>query len=403
MMDGLVTRVFFRGLVFNQSWEDPDIDRAALMVRQGEDRVLSIASGGCNGLSLLCLRPRYLTLIDVNPAQTHLVQLKLAGIRTLEHGEFYRLFGEGSPVGAVDLYRRSLRSALPEPSRDYWDAHLALLRAGLGVSGKLGSFLVWFRRYMNRSIGRARIEAFFSTETIDEQRDFYWAEIAPRLWSPLTMRVLGSRFALALAGMHPGQRNLVDSAQGIPRYLRERVEYVLTTLPLRTNYFAAQAALGRYWDRRACPPYLYEENLPILRELVDSVSIVTGSVEDHLRTVPAGSIDCFNLMDIFDWMTPGERSANFRRVLDAASASGRLIYRSTIVESAMPAEFQERVVEDRLLADELFPLDRSFTYANIHLYRVRSASRSDGPPTGLRSAAGDDACGSDEVGRRARD
>jgi S-adenosylmethionine-diacylglycerol 3-amino-3-carboxypropyl transferase len=371
LTDEIVTRVFFRGLVFNQSWEDPEVDRAGLRLNAGHDRVLSIASGGCNGLSLLCLRPRALTLIDLNPAQTHLVHLKLAGIRTLDHDDFYRLFGEGSPVGAERLYRDALRAALPEESRAYWDAHPAVLRAGLGVSGKLGSFLVWFRRFLHWRIGRDRLEAFFATETIESQSEYYWAEIAPRLWSDLTMRILGSRFALALAGMHPSQRNLVDSAQGVPRYLRERVEYVLTTLPLRDNYFAAQAGLGRYWDRRSCPPYLLEENLPVLREQLDTVTVVTGSVDDFARSLPAGSFDCLNLMDIFDWMTPAARSATFRSVLDAASGSARLLYRSTIVESELPAEFADRVVDERALADRLFARDRSFTYANIHLYRVR--------------------------------
>lgn len=366
--DAVATRVFFRGLVFNRSWEDPQVDAGALLVRPGQDRVLAVASGGCNGLSLLCLRPAALTLIDVNPAQIHLVQLKLAAIRTLEHQDFYRLFGEGSGEGAEQLYRGALRAALPEESRAYWDAHQAVLRRGLGVAGKLGAFLILFRRYLDWRVGNSLVEEFFRTDSLELQRAFYWEQIEPRLWSGVTTRMFGSRIALSLAGMHPRQRALVDSAQGIPSYLRERIEYVLTNLPLRENYFAAQAALGRYWTPAASPPYLHENNFAVLRDMVDAVTVVTGSVQDFVRVAPAGFIDCFSLMDIFDWMTSEVRSSTLRGVLDAASDGGRLIYRSTVVDAGMPAELADRVLEQRELADALFAGDRSFTYASIHVY-----------------------------------
>ena len=50
---GLLERLFttaFRGLVYPQIWEDPVVDLAALDIRSG-DRIIAIASGGCNVLS----------------------------------------------------------------------------------------------------------------------------------------------------------------------------------------------------------------------------------------------------------------------------------------------------------------------------------------------------------------
>ena len=52
---GLQERLFtfaFRKLVYPQIWEDPVVDLEALQLQAG-DRVIAIASGGCNVLSYL--------------------------------------------------------------------------------------------------------------------------------------------------------------------------------------------------------------------------------------------------------------------------------------------------------------------------------------------------------------
>ena len=50
---GVRERIFtfaFKGLVYPQIWEDPDVDLKALEIKPGE-RIVTIASGGCNVLS----------------------------------------------------------------------------------------------------------------------------------------------------------------------------------------------------------------------------------------------------------------------------------------------------------------------------------------------------------------
>ncbi|MCK4686027.1 MAG: DUF3419 family protein, partial [Pirellulales bacterium] len=50
---GLLERMFtlwFRGFIYNQIWEDPRVDAAALELGP-ESRLLTISSGGCNVLN----------------------------------------------------------------------------------------------------------------------------------------------------------------------------------------------------------------------------------------------------------------------------------------------------------------------------------------------------------------
>ena len=63
--EGLLERLFerlFRGLVYTQIWEDPEVDLAALALRP-DSRVVTIASGGCNVLSYLTADPERITAI----------------------------------------------------------------------------------------------------------------------------------------------------------------------------------------------------------------------------------------------------------------------------------------------------------------------------------------------------
>ena len=72
--EGLLESMFerlFRGLVYTQIWEDPEIDLEALAL--GPDcHVVAIASGGCNVLSYLTADPARITAVDLSLAHVAL-------------------------------------------------------------------------------------------------------------------------------------------------------------------------------------------------------------------------------------------------------------------------------------------------------------------------------------------
>jgi S-adenosylmethionine-diacylglycerol 3-amino-3-carboxypropyl transferase len=373
-LNQLIERTYFRGLVFNQSWEDPVLDREALRISADRDTVLSITSGGCNCLNLLCLRPRRLICVDANPAQTYLLELKLAGVRHLDHAEFRSLFTSRGGTDAVAIYRRALRPALPAEARGYWDNNTRVLERGILTQGKLGFFLTWLQRYLRWRVGEARVRRLFEAGTIDDQRDFYYREIHPRLWNGTTLRILGSRPVLACAGMHPAQYDLIRGSTGIERYIRDRVDYVLTRAPARDNYFVAQALLGTYTDAESVPPYLLERNFDTLRHMADRVVNITAPLAEYLDSSPESSIDRFNLLDIFDWMDRDAHMATVRSVLRAGSQGGRFIYRSAIPSHPVPLELRKVVISEDDLAQRLFERDRSCTYSSFYVYRIDKES-----------------------------
>ncbi len=366
----MIEEVYFSGIVFNQSWEDPIMDREALQIAPDRDRVLAVTSGGCNSLNLLCLSPKELMCVDANPAQTYLMDLKVAGIRQLDYDDFFDFFGARAPQRSNVLYQSALRGALPAPAQRYWDRNIRLFERGFYSQGKLGLFLRIVRLCLRTSLGERVIRDFFQVETLTEQREYYLARIAPRLWRSPLLRLMNSRMLMYLAGMHPKQYDLIDRHMGIGHFIRARVDHLLTDIPVRPNYFLAQAALGGYLDREHVPPYLLEANFAVLKRNVDRISNVTDRVQSYLDQQPDGSIDKFSLLDIFDWMDPPSFEGTLRGVIRAGVEDGRFIYRSTVRSLPPPDALQSMVVGEPDLAEELLQSDRSGLYSSFYVYRI---------------------------------
>ncbi len=107
-------------LVYNTCWEDPRLDHEALQLGS-EDEILMITSAGCNALDYALAGPKQVIAVDVNPRQNALLELKLAGIRTLEYEEFFDLFGRGQSDAWGSLYARRLRPQLSAAAKSIWD------------------------------------------------------------------------------------------------------------------------------------------------------------------------------------------------------------------------------------------------------------------------------------------
>ena len=129
---GLLETLFataFKGLVYAQIWEDPEIDMEALAITPDCD-IVAIASGGCNILSYLIADPRSITAVDLSTAHVALNRLKRTAALHLPDWEaFYRFFGSAHDVANLDAYRRHLAPQLDRDTRSYWEQRGAF---GLG-------------------------------------------------------------------------------------------------------------------------------------------------------------------------------------------------------------------------------------------------------------------------------
>lgn len=362
-------RIYFKGIVFNQSWEDPEMDRQALHV-QPSDTVLSITSGGCSSLNLLCLGPQRLITTDANPSQNYLMELKRAAIRSLDHETFFDIFGAWEPKRIDEVYHSDLRLQLSEGAQRFWDKRLDNLKKGLYTMGKMALFCRILRLYLFRTVGRQTLYGLFDLESLEEQERYYRDNIEKKLWKKSTNWFLNLKPVIYLAGIHPNQLELVDKRVGVYDFARKQVSHVLTRIPIKQNYFLAQAILGRYLDKENVPPYLRAENYPRLQSGIDKMDIVTGWLGPTLDAQEEGSVNKFNLLDIFDWMDEEQFEGALRSVIRAGADGGRLIYRSGIYDLPAPDSLKDHLEPHEDLAKQLLDQDRSILYGAFHVYTI---------------------------------
>ena len=92
---GILEHLFawmFKGLVYPQIWEDPEIDLEALAITP-QSHVVAIASGGCNILSYLIADPQRITAVDLNKTHVALLAVHSDGSVTYGHGWYMPLEG----------------------------------------------------------------------------------------------------------------------------------------------------------------------------------------------------------------------------------------------------------------------------------------------------------------------
>ena len=265
---GVLERLFtlmFQGFVYNQIWEDPDVDLKALAL-QPHHKVITIASGGCNVLNYLAADPAKIVAVDLNPNHVALTRLKLAALTYLpSYEDFFRFFGQANDKANRVAYDEILSEKLDRETRRHWEKHIPLhgrrinmFARNLYRYGLLGRF-IGILHAVAKLHGK-KLENILQARTLTEQRAAFDLLIAP-LFNYRSIRLLSkSPVSLYALGIPPAQYDeLVSDSGGNPiAVLRERVERLACDFPIHDNYFAWQA-FGRGYDianREAVPAYL---------------------------------------------------------------------------------------------------------------------------------------------------
>jgi S-adenosylmethionine-diacylglycerol 3-amino-3-carboxypropyl transferase len=385
--EGLLERLFerlFRGLVYTQIWEDPEIDLEALALGP-DSHVVAIASGGCNILSYLTAGPAQITAVDLSQAHVALNRLKLVAASRLPSWEmFYRFFGAADDEANVSAYDRLIAPHLDPESRTYWQGR------GLQHFGRRRISIFARNAYRHGLLGRfiglahaaARLHGvdlrdLLSARTLDEQRHFFETALAPLFDRRAVRWATGNRLSLYGLGIPPAQYEVLAGSRGMSAVLRERVERLACGFSLNDNYFAWQA-FGRGYgggDQGPLPPYLRREQFDIVRARVDRVEVMNRSVTEYLASCPAASRDRYVLLDAQDWMTDDQLNALWAEITRTARPDARVIFRTaaepSLLEGRLDPALLGRWRYEAAASQDFTARDRSAIYGGFHLYVLR--------------------------------
>ncbi|MER3431070.1 MAG: DUF3419 domain-containing protein [Blastocatellia bacterium] len=391
---GLLERIFaiwFDGFFYNQIWEDPNIDIAALRI-DSDSRILTIASGGCNALNYLLESPKSVTAVDLNLNHLRLLELKKAAALYLPDFEsFFEFFGFGKGQNTESNYHRYIAPHFDRQARDYWESNsligsvttgprLAFFRdRGLYQHSRSAVALRFFHWLANfHSLHPAKILA---ASSLDAQQRIFEEEIAP-FFDLAIVRLIG-RLSMTLFGLGIPPKQFEELANGSKRnaslidVYRNRIRRFACEFPISENYFAWQA-FGRRYDtqrRKALPAYLKRENFVRLRSNAPTLALIHCPVTQVIAETPKGTFNRFVFLDAQDWMDNDAINHLWTLIRDRGEPGSRIVFRTagelSPIESRLDPEIRQSFQYEAEESSRLARLDKTAIYGGFHLYVLK--------------------------------
>ena len=372
-------------LVYVTCWEDPRLDRVAMKLTEA-DTILVLTSAGCNALDYALDSPHHVYAVDLNPRQNALLELKIAGIKSLDFETFFQLFGEGYLPDFNKVYQQKLRDHLSPFSQQYWDLHGTRLFSGaysFFFHGTTGLFARIVNFYIDQIIRlREGFNELLSATTIEDQRRVYYDHIECNFWKLPLQKFTSNNLVLSLLGVPLQQRQQMERylENGVADFIKNRCHEVFADTPIWDNYFWRVFLEGKYTSD-CCPDYLKRENFDFLKAgAVDRVSVHTQSVAQFLEQENT-QISRFVLLDHMDWLSSNqhpELEREWRAIVNNASPQSRILFRSAGFEVDYVDPIQVSVQNqnyrlgdlltyDTDLAKQLHQEDRVRTYGSFYI------------------------------------
>lgn len=349
-------------IYFAQIREDSRVERR-LQSSDGARRVLTIGSGGCSAFSLLDDAIEDLVVVDANPAQCALIELKRAALVALERDDYLAFIGERPALHRLGTYR-DLEGELSDGARTYWRGHQARVASGVngcGVTDRL--YKLVGENLTEVVLGPENVEALFACSTMDEQRAFFAEHLDNDRWVT-AVRVLFSRWTQSC--FYPPLWSARSSESKFGDFYAAQIKDAIVSRPVADNYFLYQLLTGHYLHDRAdgVPAYLSDEGYAAARRNVEKLRLVNSTVDQCLDTV--SDVHAFYLSNIFDWGSPAQHAAVADKARRAASTEGAIVlHRSMYGEGQLAEVFGSHLQVRQEMSKELTELERSMLYTEV--------------------------------------
>jgi len=240
---GFLERLFtlsFRGFVYPQIWEDPEVDLEALKLDKSS-RIMTIASGGCNVMNYMTEQPAAIKAIDLNPAHVALTRLKITAIKHLpDYESFFLFFGHADDKRNVQNYKQYIRPNLDAFSRKYWDAwspfrgrRINYFRKNLYQFGLLGRFISVVH-ILAKIYGEDPRE-ILTAKTMKEQGEVFDRTLGPIFDKGFVRAICGMPPSLYGLGIPPSQFDELKGDSDMADVLRQRLRRLACDFPIEDN------------------------------------------------------------------------------------------------------------------------------------------------------------------------
>ncbi|KAL5507120.1 hypothetical protein ACEPAH_6576 [Sanghuangporus vaninii] len=272
------------------------------------DSILTVTSAGDNVLHY-ALQAQFQSIhcVDTNPCQNHLLELKMAALRTLSHELVFSMFGHGHVELFHEILDLKLSPYLSAPSYQYWRANVHMFASETplythGFSGLARRIIDALLRITGRS---SDVERLFKASTINEQVYIWSNRIRSIILNRLIVSLLCCRwFSRRALKVSENQRNVLLAEGTIHGYVKDTLDPVLSSKLLKDEGYHYLMMLSGHYSPTSCPSYLTQEGFECLRadngKRMDPIKIYTDTIAGALQTMSNSSISRVILMDHLD-------------------------------------------------------------------------------------------------------
>lgn len=352
-------------IIFAQVREESAIELELLAMRPPGETVFCIASGGCTALSLLLAKPAQLQMVDVNPAQVYLVELKIAALQHLTEVKC-----KVALLRDARAAYKQLQPMLSPQAQRFWDNNSRLLTLGLNQCGVIDLRLKQLMRFLLLVQSRRNIGRLFRAKNLEEQRRAYLVYWKHWRWA-MAFQVVLSKPVLKLAY---GEEFVAAIPPGFADEMKQRLDETFMHHPLNENGYLWQLFRGCYPPYEASlPPYLQHQNLPVVRAALPQTQLACADAAQWLENQPPGSIGFFAFSNILEISSLDYAARLLRAVAHAAKPGAVVCLRSIfpfnealLKQAAEIANLHYRQLESAPLAQK----DRSFFCTNLLVLEI---------------------------------
>lgn len=330
--------------------------------------MMTITSGGCNTLGFLLQDPALIYTIDINPSQSHVIELKIKAMKHLCFKEYIAFVGLDHSENRHKIYSE-IRKELSKGAANFWDYNLAIINKGFLVNGRYERFVKLVGHFIRLIQGNRRINDLFIERYLTEQRIFYEKE-----WNTWRTRAIFNLFfnkhILARRGLKADYFEFDDGSNTFAESFFRRFSKVLRDVPVSGNYFLHLYLKGCYRSLQELPDYLLETNYETIKSRLDRIRIVTADAKRWLSEIPDNSLNCLSLSNICELMSLDDTLRLFREVLRTGTPGARICFRNLVIPREVPEDLRDKIIRDKELSEEIFNKDRSFVYAKVAAYKI---------------------------------
>ena len=348
----------FDAIRYAQAWEDADVLTAAMGPRPG-DTLVSVCASGDTCLALLTLDPARVIAVDLSPAQTACLHLRIAALRVLDHGAFLELLGAAPSTRRAVLFDRVVKALDPETAAFWQTQRTDAVRFGIAFIGRFERYFRLFRRFLlPLAHGRRTVDDVFRHRPPSDR-----ARFLDQRWNTWRWRLLvRAFFSRAVMGALGRDAAFFDQVSGsVAEHVMRRIRHAAVDLDPADNPYLRVILTGRYDG--VMPQPWRPENYETIRSRTDRLDIRTGALESVLS--PDLSAGGFYLSDIFEYMSPAAFAEAHARIVDAGRPGARLVYWNMMAPRRAPEPHRQRIAPRPDLEGAGKAADKAFFYSDF--------------------------------------